>query len=570
MAKIALLIGVSEYPSGDLKPLRNAINDAKAMQRILNHPEMGAFDEVKLLENPEKRAMEKELEVLFSGQRYTQDLLLFYFSGHGTRDDIWEGKLYFATHDTETEYLRATAVASNFVHDLMDTCRSKRQVVILDCCFSAAFTEGLTAKDAGTINIQQQLGGEGRAILASSTSTQYSYEQETDELSIYTHYLIEGIETGKADQNQDGKLSVDELHQYAKEKVQENKPPMKPEIFAIGEGYNIFLARNPKIFHQDEEKPKKDEPIDIIESLRKRTLNQNEIDALKEMLGMGQNLNGSVPSPSGRGLGRGPGEVFRDELKDGGLGPEMVIVPAGIFKMGDIQNTGYDDEKPVHEVSVKSFAIGRYQVTVAEFQQFVEATHYKTEAETGDGAYIWKKLKWQLIKDAYWRNPYFPQRDNQPVVCISWNDAMAYINWLCEQTGNTYRLPSEAEWEYAARAGTKTDYWWGNKIGKNKANCYNSGSQWSGKQTSPVGSFDPNPYGLYDTVGNVWEWCADSWHDNYEGAPTDDSVWEGDSSLRVVRGGAWNNAPWSVRVSYRDRWRHDDRGYNGGVRPAKL
>ena len=217
---------------------------------------------------------------------------------------------------------------------------------------------------------------------------------------------------------------------------------------------------------------------------------------------------------------------FRARLKNGSEGPEMVIIPAGTFRMSDIQGTGDDDEKPVHEVSVKSFAMGRYPVTVGKFRQFVEATGYETEAEKGDGAWIWSEGEYK--KDANWRNPYFPQEDNQPVVCISWNDAMAYIEWLNQETGKQYRLPTEAEWEYAARAGTETDYWWGNEIGTNRANCDDSGSQWSNKQTSPVGSFAPNPFGLYDTVGNVWEWCADPWHENYEEAPTDGSVWKGD------------------------------------------
>ncbi|EDN69807.1 protein of unknown function DUF323 [Beggiatoa sp. PS] len=600
------------------------------MQRILDNPELGDFDDIKVLENPTKEMMEIEIEKLFPSfkPKNLKDLLLFYFSGHGIRDD--EGKLYLAAHNTQKQYPRATAVASSFLHDLMDKCRSKRQVVILDCCFSAAFTQGLTAKDAGTIDIKQLLGGEGRAILTSSTSTQYSFEQDNTELSIYTQYLIEGIETGAADQNQDGKFSVDELHQYARQKIDESFPQMKPEIYAIGEGYNIFLAKNPKIIQPDEEKQ-----IDIIELLlQKPTLTQNEIEALKKILGshlgneeqipktttvptsdddlslddlsldkeqskqkkttfsdysdipvfLRRQLDEEQPKPKKttssdyldipdflrRQSKYKPNNIFRDKLKNGSLGTEMVIVLAGTFKMGDIQGIGNNGEKPVHEVSVKSFAIGRYQITVAEFRQFVEATRYKTEAEKGDGAYVWKDGKWQQVKSVNWRKPYFLQQDNQPVVCVSWNDAMAYINWLSEQTGKIYHLPSEAEWEYAARAGTETDYWWGNEIGKNKANCYGSGSQWSGKQTAPVGSFEPNPFDLYDTVGNVWEWCADSWHKNYKNAPTDGSIWEknGDSSLRVVRGGTWYSEPRYVRVSDRYRWTRDYRDYNGGFRVA--
>jgi len=271
-------------------------------------------------------------------------------------------------------------------------------------------------------------------------------------------------------------------------------------------------------------------------------------------------LSKKKPEPKKK---RKPGDIFRDHLKNGGEGPEMVVIAAGRFRMGDITGNGSSGEKPVHEVSVNSFAMGRYLITVGEFRQFVEATKYKTEAETGDGAYVRKDGKWQTVKDANWHNPYFSQTDNHPVVCVSWNDAVAYAEWLSTQTGQQYRLPTEAEWEYAARAGTETDYWWGNEIGKNRANCYSSGSKWSSKSTSPVGSFEANPFGLYDTVGNAWEWCADNWHDNYEGAPSDGRIWKGgDESRRVLRGGSWTFNPSGVRAAYRS-W--NDRYYRYGI-----
>jgi formylglycine-generating enzyme required for sulfatase activity len=258
-------------------------------------------------------------------------------------------------------------------------------------------------------------------------------------------------------------------------------------------------------------------------------------------------------------------KVFIDPLKVGGFAPEMVRIPAGSFRMGDIQGTGGNDEKPVHEVSVKSFAMGRYPITVGEFRQFVEATHYKTEAEKGDGAYVRKDGKWGQVEDANWRNPYFPQEDNQPVVCVSWNDAVAYIEWLTEQTGKQYSLPTEAEWEYAARAGTETDYWWGNDIGKNKANCSRSGSQWSGQQTSPVGSFKANPFGLYDTVGNVWEWTGSEYEDKYNGKELE-CLSKNHANIRVLRGGSWYNVPYNARAAYRSRNNPDNRNFGCGCR----
>lgn len=245
--KYALLIGVSDYEHG-LTPLPNALKDVRAVERVFLHPEMGGFSEadIKLLENPDRQWMEEAIETLFTG-RAKDDLVLLYFSGHGIKDDT--GRLYLGTRTTrktqQGELVRSTAVPANFVHDSMTRCRSRRQVVILDCCFSGAFAEGLSAKDDGSVDIKTQLGGEGRAILASSTSTQYSFEQKNTDLSIYTRYLLEGIETGVADQDRDGFISAEELHEFAKRKVQEAMPAMKPEFVGIKEGSKIYLAKAP-------------------------------------------------------------------------------------------------------------------------------------------------------------------------------------------------------------------------------------------------------------------------------------------------------------------------------------
>lgn len=259
MAKIALLIGVSEYQPG-LNPLPVAIKDIEAMQRVLQNPEIGGFDEVKVLQNPEPIAMQEAVQTLFS-DRARDDLVLLFFSGHGIKDD--RGKLYFATCLTHKslkgELMKGTAVSARFIQEIMGDSRSKRQIVILDCCFSGAFAEDLLAKDDGTVDVKSQLGGskdvEGRVVLTSSTSTQYSFEQKGSELSIYTRYLIEGIETGAADKG-DGEIDVDELHEYARSKVQEAAPAMQPKIFPSGESYKIVLAKaptgDPKLKYQRE------------------------------------------------------------------------------------------------------------------------------------------------------------------------------------------------------------------------------------------------------------------------------------------------------------------------------
>jgi hypothetical protein len=247
MAKLALLIGVSEYEPG-LNPLPAAVKDLDAMQEVLIHPDIGGFaaTDVTLLKNPDRQVMEEAIYTLFAG-RQRDDLLLLFFSGHGIKDD--NGTLYLATRATrkaaQGELIIPTAVSANFVHDRMDCSRSKRQIIILDSCFSGAFAEGMSAKDDGTVDIRKQLGGEGRAVLTSSSSTQYSFEQEGEELSLYSRFLIEGIKTGEADLDGDEVVSIDELHEYASRKVREVKPELSPEIYAIREGFKIRLTKVP-------------------------------------------------------------------------------------------------------------------------------------------------------------------------------------------------------------------------------------------------------------------------------------------------------------------------------------
>jgi formylglycine-generating enzyme required for sulfatase activity/uncharacterized caspase-like protein len=268
-------------------------------------------------------------------------------------------------------------------------------------------------------------------------------------------------------------------------------------------------------------------------------------------------------------------KYFRDRLKDGSEGPSMVWIPAGSFRMGDIQSGGQSDEKPVHRVSINRFAISRYEITVREFRQFVNATSYRTEAEKGDGCYTYKDGSWTKVRNANWRNPNFSQNDNHPVVCVSWNDANAYAKWLSAETGQKYRLLTEAEWEYAARAGTETARYWGNDPDKacSYANVHDitskkeNGFSWTHHnctdgyaKTAPVGHFKPNNFDLFDMLGNVWEWTCSEYEDKYKG---NEKLCNKHASRAVIRGGSWFYVPRYVRVAYRNRL--SDGGRNGTV-----
>lgn len=226
-----------------------------------------------------------------------------------------------------------------------------------------------------------------------------------------------------------------------------------------------------------------------------------------------------------------PSPTFTDPT----TGMQFVYIPGGTFVMGD--PAGKDPfAVPSHEVTVKPFYLGKYEVTFAEYDQFARET------------------KRELPDDMGWG------RGIRPVINVSWFDAVAFTEWLSKKTGKKFRLPSEAEWEFAGRGGTTTRYYWGDDFGRSNANCAKCGSPWDGKQTAAVGSFNPNPYGLHDMTGNVYEWCFDTRHRSYNGAPKNGSAWikggEKDSrkrEFRMNRGGSWFQ-PAKEMTIYRRCW----------------
>jgi len=220
------------------------------------------------------------------------------------------------------------------------------------------------------------------------------------------------------------------------------------------------------------------------------------------------------------------------------------VIPAGSFTMGSptTEQGRYSNEGPQHKVVIaKRFAVSKFDVTFADWDACVSVGGCPKASDSGWG------------------------RDTRPVINVGWDDAQTYVEWLSKMTGQPYRLLTEAEWEYAARAGATTAYYWGGEIGKENANCNNCGSEWDNRQTSPVGSFKPNAFGLYDMAGNVWQWVQDCYHGDYEGAPTDGLAWtSGDCSNRVVRGGSWVDDPQFLRSATRGGFSTGNRsGYLG-------
>lgn len=260
----------------------------------------------------------------------------------------------------------------------------------------------------------------------------------------------------------------------------------------------------------------------------------------------------------------------RDRFKECDTCPEMVVVPAGEFQMGA---TGYEaDEQPVRKVTIGArFAVSRYAVTVDEFETFLAVTGYKI----GTGCRAFEAGGWRERSDLSFKSPGFPQAGHHPVVCVNWNDAKAYTDWMSARMTATYRLPTEAEREYVTRAGTTTLFWWGNSIDPGRAAYdWTTGIAASPKAdrrrgTHPVNAFEPNPWGLYQVHGNVSEWVEDCWG-SYRNAPTNGAaLLTGDCSVRGLRGGSWGNSALDLRSSYRGNQSVHHRNFNVGFRVVR-
>ncbi len=216
--------------------------------------------------------------------------------------------------------------------------------------------------------------------------------------------------------------------------------------------------------------------------------------------------------------------TFTDSLTVGGKAPNMVWIPGGAFTMGSPPSTLYFDERPEHEVTISRFAISAHEITLYDYRRFRDISEHASGG-------------------------------NYPVVNVSWDDADRYVKWLSQQTGRKYRLPSEAEWEYAASSGLSTPYWWGSTMAKDRAHCFGWGSVVDPSSPIAVGTFQANPFGLYDTAGNVWEWVHDCYHESYQGAPTDGSAWKTEGCKeRVIRGGSFRSPPTSIRSQEREKF----------------
>jgi formylglycine-generating enzyme required for sulfatase activity len=668
----ALLIGISSYGEG-LEPIPSALLDVEALREVLQDPELGGIppEQLRVLIDPDRTGMEIEIESFYANKEH-DDLLLLYFSGHGFRDE-GDRQLLLSTRQSkrvsmngQSRVQRATTLPASIVRRHMEESLSRRQVVILDCCFSGFFAEGMKAKDAGTLEIEAMLGGKGRAVLTSSDAIETSRAPSDGEgLSLYTRFLVEGIQTGAADRHDRGYLEAEDLHHYAKARVKDVAPTMTPQFIRTEKGDRIRVCqvrRDPSVRYRqkvqelaekrqgniiragrailqalqaelglDDEtatrietevlQPFRDyqtkltsyrdtlqehladlpageglteQDLEEFQELSQRLkLRASDVAAIHQNMGIptGETPFAEAGAPSAPVGSRGTptGNVARKQPQDArNAGPSllnfttkkgtlvregkewqiqtepltvsgheetlaeriplrMIEIPAGSFEMGSPKTEAdrADDEGPQHRVELKSFFLGQTPVTQAQWQEVAS----------------WPKKALDLNP-----NPSHFKGANRPVEQVSWEEAMEFCRRLSERGGLRYTLPSEAQWEYACRAGTTTPFSFGETLTPDIANydgnyTYEAGPKGSyRKETTTVADFPANAWGLHDMHGNVLEWCLDVWHPNHQGAPIDgssrgDGIGSNSPEIRrLLRGGSWIYSPRYCRSAYRGGW----------------
>ena len=542
--RVALVVGNGAY--GAIGTLPNPGNDAADVSAALGR--LG-FD-VTTVRDSDRTGLNEALRV-FTRESAGADVALVFYAGHGLEVD---GVNYLVPVDARLERdtdVRFETVALDDV--LASTAGASLRVVILDACRNNPLARSMQRTGAarnvsrgsfGELN-EDLLGDETLVAYAAAAGT--TAADGTGRNSPYTSALLSYLERP---------LEIGILFREVRARVLESTGgEQRPHEYAslLGEHYlrgrsasgTVMAATGPSgetraqqetVFWQSI--AGSENPVDYEAYLEEFPDGVFARLARNRMAELGAGDPPAVerprPASGSRPAADRPATPARGrEFRDCDDCPEMVVVPAGRFPMGCVSGWDCDDdERPVHDVEVASFALSKYEVTFEEYDRFVSATGHRQPDDRGWG------------------------RANRPVINVSWDDAAAYAAWLSLETGQDYRLPSESEWEFAARAGTTTSYGWGQDVGRNLANCYGCGSRWDGRQTAPTGSFPANPWGLRDMAGNVWEWTADCWHGNYGGAPRDGSTWTrgGDCSLRVLRGGSWNVVPRNVRSANRIRY----------------
>lgn len=493
-ARLALVIGNRDYTVG---PLKNPINDAEAMSRTLSGLGFGTT----LVKNLKRDDIGQTVEKFVSRIKAGDDVLVFY-AGHGLQV---KGVNYLPAVDANIRVESDVALNSlnlNQLLDRLDEAKSGVRLLLIDACRDNPYSRSFRSGARGLARVE---GAPSGTLMHFATRPGGVAADGTGGNGLYTSELLKHLKTPG--------LPVESmLKRVAAGVKQASGGDQQPWTEGALDGEFYFAPGSPQ-----------------------QASNAVQVASIQP-----EPVQQVAPPTPGQPVR--PTQVAADQIiKDCADCPELVVISGGSFEMGSAD--GYSDEDPVHRVNIKTFALGKYEVTQGQWVAIMGSnpSRFKNGGE------------------------------NLPVERITWEAVQEYIKKLSAKSGHQYRLPSEAEWEYAARANTRTKYFWGDSVGSNNANCAGCGSKWDYKSTAPVGQFPPNAFGIFDMHGNVSEWVQDTWHNNYGSAPGNGSAWEKDGANgdRVVRGGSYSNSPDYVRSATRNQNSPGLGVYQNGFRLAK-
>ena len=550
---VAVVVGNRNYRNGRVPEVSYAHRDAAAFRRYV--VEVLGYDRDNILYIED--ADQARLESVFGNERSHEGLLwryldpeggsdvVVFYSGHGV-PGLKDKRSYLLPVNADPDTAEINGYPVDVLYGNLSKLREARSVrVFLDACFSGDSDRGMLVRAASPVYVKAELPEALRklTVLTAASGQELASWDEKARHGLFTHHLLNALH-GAADDarygEKDGRVTASEAKRYLDRHMtraarrtfgRHQRATLAGDeaavlAAAVGEG---FPAR------AEAESGSGNAPLVAVPKAAGKT-----------------SPGAAAPSPAAVDAGRRaredkrPGRVFRDCSAC----PEMVVVPAGSYMMGSpgSEDGRTDAEEPVHRVTIgEPFAVGVYEVTFAEWDACV--------SDRGCGGYRPHDQGWG--------------RGKRPVINVSWTDAEAYVSWLSAKTGKGYRLLSESEWEYVARAGTTSPFHFGSTLTTSQAK-YTDRDRW-GRRTAPVGSFPANAFGLHDVHGNVWERTMDCWNESYAGAPTDGSAWvSGDCRNRVVRGGGWQYGSRYVRSAHRARTHTGlDRQIDLGFRVAR-
>ena len=559
--RYAILIASGKYPKEPkLHELHCPEQDVIVLGELLAAPELGGFETPLVFTNQPSYEILPEINRLLFHVVNSDDLILIYFSGHGKRNR--GNHLHLTTENTQLNILETTSIPAQKLGYLLKHSYSKKKILLLDCCYSGTCDEIFKGGDNEELR-QMAEGEEGKGTFVMTASAATETAKQGEKYSIFTKYLLEGIRSGEADK--DGWVYMDDLFSYVRRKVlaESAQEPqryfngsalaisrsgtesreklikeIRAKIYLIGEEHlldDIVAEAFAVLLRPRKEMTNKEQQFfHLLEQLKHDKINTRLFIAkwteIRLLVDAERTVTPKQEQPAVVLAKPAPiilpapkqGYIFRDNI----TGMELVYIPAGCFMMGSSADYKYhqNDEGPVHEVCVDAFWMGKYPITQEQWRQIVG------------------KIQ---------------RGGNYPVDQVSWNDVQDFIAKLNDQSGKNYRLPTEAEWEYACRAGGSGIYdldavaWYD----KNSGGC-----------SHPVGSNEANVFDLHDMLGNVWEWCAD-WYDAtyYASSPKNNPCGPSSGLYRVFRGGGWKSASKRVRAAHRDRslpsFRYCDLGF---------